>query len=219
MSRAEAAAFPAPWRAGRGSGRAGGRAGEPRPLRPEPPEPPRPSPALGCLRGHSLSCVSSGPRPRGLACPGLLPEQSGQRSPCGCGDRTSRVGIRERARCRVSVGQPGREEEGCAGLRWRWRWRRRLQQLQQSCCCSLPLIRAHPERLVDGERVGRDASRAWLGFIFRKKGKRQSGKGALRRRCKGWELCLEKRRGCADTDWKSLRKLIFENNFSILFFS
>lgn len=164
MSRAEAAAFPAPWRVGRGSGRAGGRAGEPRPLRPEPPEPPRSSPALGRLRGHSLSCVSSGRRPRGLACPGIPPEQPGQRSPRGCGGRTIRVGIRERARCRLSVGQPGREEEGCAG---------RGGGGGGGCSSSNKRATAAPFLFSGHNQKGwwmasgsRDASRAWLGFNF-----------------------------------------------------
>lgn len=115
VSGAEAAAFPAPWRAGLGSGRAGGRADGPWPLRPESPEPPRPSPALARLRDR-LSCVSSGPpapgpRPR-LACPGLPPEQPGLRSPCGCVGRASRVGMCERVGRGFSVGRSGREAVG-----------------------------------------------------------------------------------------------------------
>lgn len=50
-------------------------------------------------------------------------------------------------------------------------------------------------RKAGGWRAGRETHPEFgLGLIFRKKGK-ESGKGAPRRRCKGWEWCLEKRRG------------------------
>lgn len=182
------------------------------------PVPAQPSPALGRLRGQPLLRLLRASALR----PGLPGSPAGAAWPevpswvCG---PASRVGICERARwCRFSMGQPGREE-GCTGL-GRWRRRRRLQQLQPTNVLLLASPSPGATRKVGGWRASLETHLDLsLGLIFRKKGKRGSGKGAPRRKCKGWEWCLEKGGGGADRDWRTLRKLMFGNNFSILFFS
>lgn len=203
VRRAEAAAFPVPRRAGPGRGESGAAAS-----------------ALGAARGGRLRrallppSAPPGPAgPRGPASSRRGPQHPRRRSPGRGAGPAARVGMCARRGAGAEWAGPGgrrrREEEGCTRLGLRWR-RRPLQLQQPASLARLPLPAsgvAFSPALPEGRwRAGRSCgprigSLVWdLGIIFRKREKRMSGKGALRRRWKGWEGSLGKG-GSGATDW------------------